>query len=403
MRKYFVLSAMLIATCGMFSSCSSDSDDGGTTGPAKTKNMTISIKGTPANMQKATGAVTPDTGNDLTEGTVQNLIIAIFDDQGAVDNIQSIDAPSFTNGTSEQNITYTCSTPTIVVVANAPKADFATATTLTTFKAVAAKLNNTTGTYSAGAFTAAPNTTDGQKGEFLPMMGQTSTISGTAPDYTASVNISRLVARVAIGRIASDFSANVTYSGYTLTIDQIFMYNVRTSMPFNGTVAASPVLYDGGLDWNALPAATTGTTTLTHSASGGYLAYLGTENLSDEGVVGKSVPYNTVHYYYVFPTLATDVVKLVIKATLTNGTDVQHFFYPIKVNVSQTGTTITGAGGTVTDAAGVLAANTTYTLSAVIKNKGVTDPNIDITPTDVTLTVNVQPWAANLTQETTFN
>ena len=74
-------------------------------------------------------------------------------------------------------------------------------------------------------------------------------------------------------------------------------------------------------------------------------------------------------------------------------------YYPIIINKSQSGTTITGASGTGTSN---IARNTTYSIKATIKSIGITDPMEDITPTSLQLTVSVADWALNITQDVTF-
>lgn len=360
---------MLIAASGMFTGCS-NSEDVTDTGPSTPKTLELTIKGSAAT--KTSGDVT-----DGNEATVNNLVVGIFKSDGSVDNIKAFDSPSISSGTGSVKITYTAETPTIVVVANAPKADFNAAKTLTDFKAVAANLDNTTtATYNKdGAFTAVPGTASSvgaQNSKMLPMIGETSTVKNNA----ATVSISRIVSRISINSITADFSSNVTYNGYALKVNEIFLANAHNTVPFNlGT--GSTTLYQGQM------ANTTS-----------YLSYLGS------GTLDAAAPYTTNNYFYVFPSTATDQLKLIIKATLskTGASDVV-CYYPIIVNKAQTGTTIAGENN---ETDGTVDANKTYTLSAVINNVGVSQPTDVITPTDVTLTVNVAGWAANLTQSVTF-
>ena len=82
--------------------------------------------------------------------------------------------------------------------------------------------------------------------------------------------------------------------------------------------------------------------------------------------------------------------------------DEETVYYPIVINKSQSGTTITENGETKTGRTGYLDRNTVYNLSAVIKGKGVSDPSQDIEPADLNLTVTVADWTLTVTQEVVF-
>ena len=47
--------------------------------------------------------------------------------------------------------------------------------------------------------------------------------------------------------------------------------------------------------------------------------------------------------------------------------------------------------------------NTCYNITATIKGKGVDDPDKDIDPATISLTVTVAAWALTITQDVTFN
>jgi hypothetical protein len=370
MKKNILLSAMLIAVCGMFAGCSGDTDSQVKT-DLTPKTLELTIAGSNAGKTRTSG-----TAGD--EAAVNNLVIGIFDaTSGNVDNIKSVDVSPISNGTGTVKVTYTTSSPKIVVIANAPKADFTSATTYAGFKGVAANLDHTTATaYADGAFTDAVgnNTTVGtQKSTMLPMIGEIS--SSDISNGAATVSISRIVSRISISSITTDFSDNVTYKGYTLDINEIFIANAHNSIHFDMTNAAGTMQ---GLTTNETS----------------YLSYLGSGVLSD-----ATAPYTTNHYFYTFPSAAEVKLKLIIKATLKKNAEDQGtvVYYPIVINKAQTGTEISDG-----DKDGKVDANKTYALTAVIKNTGVDDPSKEITPADVTLTVSVSAWAANLTQAVTF-
>ena len=133
------------------------------------------------------------------------------------------------------------------------------------------------------------------------------------------------------------------------------------------------------------------------------------DDLSEAVKVDASTPYTTSHFFYAFPNPSTNLTKtkLVIAGVFDqdgSGTayDEETVYYPIVINKSQSGTTITENGETKTGRTGYLDRNTVYNLSAVIKGKGVSDPSQDIEPADLNLTVTVADWALTVTQEVVF-
>ena len=103
------------------------------------------------------------------------------------------------------------------------------------------------------------------------------------------------------------------------------------------------------------------------------------------------------YYFYVFPHTATTPTKLVIKGTWYNSVAKTYevVYYPIVINHSQTGTTITDNTGNpftpVTDSQ--IDANMQYVLSAEIKAKGVSSPETNITPSAISVALKVTDWS----------
>ncbi len=376
MKKNILLSAMLIAVCGMFAGCAGEEDSQVKT-DLTPKTLQLTIKGTESTR---TAGANPTYGTD-NEAKVNNLVIGIFTGDGAskVDNIMAVDAP---NIITPITITYTTTTPKIVVVANAPKSTFTTATTYEGFIAKTLDLDNTTATYSSGTFTPATTTVDGQNSNVLPMY--TTNVNIDEKAKTATASISRAVARVSIGSITADLTKNVTYSNYTMKVDEVFMYGARKTMNLEGTLSDDS--YQGELATHVNPPLA-------------RLNYLGSGDIS-------GAKYSN-HYYYVFPTNADKELRLVIKATLTDKDDDKKTvtsYYPVVINLYQDGTTIKkGDNVLTTTQTGKVEANKTYDISAVIKNVGVASPDATIAPVNINLTVTVADWAENLTQNVIFN
>jgi hypothetical protein len=121
---------------------------------------------------------------------------------------------------------------------------------------------------------------------------------------------------------------------------------------------------------------------------------------------------NNPYFFYVFPNGATTPTKLIIKgifypkgATESTG---EVMYYPIIINHSQTGTTITDTDGStyVNGAAfskdSQIAANTSYDLSITIQGRGVSTVSQDITPSSATVTMTVANWTSVTYPTNTF-
>lgn len=111
--------------------------------------------------------------------------------------------------------------------------------------------------------------------------------------------------------------------------------------------------------------------------------------------------HQTNYWFYILPNEETTHTALVLEGTFKKNADDtgSTIYYPIIINKSQSGTTITGGSGTGTSN---IARNTTYSIKATIKSIGIADPMGDITPTSLQLTVSVADWALNIAQDVTF-
>ena len=365
----------------LLSSCSSKDDP--TNENVSTRTLTLTISGASYGSTRTAGSTPAD------EAGVKNLTIVVLDGE-AVENITYVKNVQVTGGKITQQITYKASSPKIKVVANVPESTFSGVTTETGFNNALASLDNTTASYTDGVFTPSvgDNTTVGtQKSDILPMVGT----AGTITAGTASVALYRLVSRISLSGITSDFS-NPIYAGYTLKIDEIFLSNV-------------PVESSLSSEWDENGGKTVPTTSSlmqgeTTNATA-YKSYLGS------GVLGyvdaTSSAYTTNHYFYVFPNSSTtSQTKLIIKAKLydASNTDLGTYYYPIVINRSQPGTSF---NETILSHDGTVKANVTYTLNATIKGKGVLNATDDLKPSDISLDVTVSGWSAELTQSVVFN
>lgn len=365
------------------SSCSSEEEI-----PApKTAELSLTISGSQNNTSARS------VGEVGAEGTVNRIAIGIFNSDGSVNTIAEYAFADLTdNGDGSYTATLTCSPGkgcTIAVVANAPSGTFAAVGSKAVFLSKTVDL----------AQTANVGNTD-QISTNLPMSGESAAVDFTANASTdATVSLSRLVARVSLNKVSTAFDPTGQYASATFKITKVFLYNaLKTSKVHTGdasaTIPSSPGYYHGG---------TVSGTTWTEGSD--FIR----DDLSEAVKVDASTPYTTSHFFYAFPNPSTNLTKtkLVIAGVFDqdgSGTayDEETVYYPIVINKSQSGTTITENGETKIGRTGYLDRNTVYNLSAVIKGKGVSDPSQDIEPADLNLTVTVADWTLTVTQEVVF-
>jgi hypothetical protein len=377
----------IIFLAGFTQSCSTDNNAEGN-GGNESKAMTLKIRGASYG--------TRASGAEGTESSVKNLVIAVFDGT-TLENTFVVSSPEVTGNTITKKITYKASTPKIVVVANVPASVFTGVKTADEFNVLTTSLDNTTSAYDAATatFTSAVGDKDNvgtQKSDVLPMIGTASAIDANG---SSSVSLYRMVSRVSIGSIKTAFSEYGPYAGFTFKVEQVYMANVPSA-----STLASEWDANGGGSAAVTSSMVQGLTTNETD----YKSYLGT------GVLDAATPFTTNEYFYVFPNSSTTFstqTKLVIKGQLydKSGALVGTYYYPVVVNRAQTGTDINNSNSS--DAShsgtGTVGANRTYTLGVTIMTKGNTNPDDDLKPTDLSISVTVSDWSSNLTQDVIFN
>ena len=360
MKTKNYLWAMLAATTLSLAACGSEENEN-TEQPQKMEaRFELTLKGTTVNT-RSTGDNLPSADNEKTIGRVA---VAIFDKDGKVIIIQEF--------TQTTGIVVNC-TPgencTGIVVANAPEGHFKGVGTKANFIAKTTDLTQTatelpmSGEIKSGTEDAATTT-------FTLQAGQTSTLSA---------KVSRLVARVAITSIKTNFDAAGQYADATFKAKKIFMHNANTKSTVN-------------------PSNPTGSVPLSGKTDG---TNPGLQNSLDRVI--DATAFTTPYWFYTFAHDATTPTKLVIYGEFdpdgTGSAAAESVYYPVVVNKSQAGTSIGGDSGTDS----TIQPNSTYTITATIKGKGVDDPDKDIDPAIVNLTVKVAGWALNITQDVDFN
>ena len=370
MRTNNYLWAMLAAATLTLTGCGSD--ENGIAEPQlqeKTAQLELRLTGSGVNT-KATGSALPTQAE---ENTLKRFTVAIFNSDNSVNAIQTIT----TNMTSATTINCTPAAGcTGIVVANAPTDNY-----------FAGVLNKTDFLKKTIALA------DAQAKDCLPMSGAVKDGSGnTTFTLSAGSNtgmtaqLLRLVARVSISSIKTAFDPNGQYAAASYELKNIFVRNaMQEAVPGTGGYSTTKM---------GTPAYLTGD----YDKSSGTVAYLAN---SVTPPVDVSTEHKTDYWFYILPNEETTHTALVLEGTFKkNASDAgSTIYYPIIVNKSQTGTTLTGTAGTGTSN---IARNTTYAIKATIKNIGTDDPTGEINPTSLELTVSVANWALDITQDVTF-
>lgn len=355
------------------------------------KSVTLRISGASYGGSRSSG-----TPSD--ESLVNNLIIAVLDGS-TVEDIREIKAPSVSSGSITQEITYRASAPLIRVLANVPASTFTGLTTKAAFDAALADLDYTTGSYSDGTFTPAvgsSSSTGLQESGLLPMAGTAGTVGS---DGTATVNLYRLVSRISLTSVRTDFSSSGPCAGWTFRIDQVYLANVPTRSTFTSEWDTA----GGGI--SAVTSVPCQGETVNVSS---YRSYLGTGVLTDVDATAQAYTGNP--YFYVFPnssTVFSGQMRLEIKGELrdASGTSKGICYYPVVINRSQAGTQISNSnsGDSSHSGSGTVGANRTYALGVTLKTRGATSAEADLNPSDIDLSVTVSGWSSVLTQNVVFN
>lgn len=362
MKKVNCLLAAL--AIGMFTSCTND--EGPEILTEKTAKLEISIAGTSNADSKATGSVLPTV-----EDSIRTIAVGVFNGN-TVNLIRAFSAAEI--AAKKASINVSPGVCTIVVVANVPNGTFGGVNSKPVFYGKMAQLIETA---------SAPSSEGTQMSNNLPMSGQAIDVTLAAGTTVAqTINISRMVSRVSIGSIQTSFDPSGAYKDASLSITGIFLHNAKSACTVNPDQYLTSVIISG--------------------QSGGISSYL-FHTLSQ--TLTNGIAYTTPYWFYTFPNDATTPTKLVIKGLFkTNSSDAGTVvYYPIVVNKTQLGTTLTGGTDGMNRGNSTIGRNTTYTLSATIKGKGTDSADADLEPALLDLTVGVSPWALNITQDVIFD
>lgn len=376
-----------LAFAALASACGSDTETG-CVSVDKTASLRLSISGGNASGHtRATADALPEN-----EATIHRLTVGLFYADGSVNTIVE---PSVTlDGTSGtlavDAILCSPGLCDVIVVANAPEGLFAGVQTKNEFVGKNVGLVQTV--------------RDGQQAsDLLPMSGIGShpVLLEAGKSSSASVSLSRLVARISIASIRSAFSLNHAHA--TFTLDRIFLCNaLETSRVSPGdalqTMPSQPTWLHGG--------------SAVEQPDGSFLWTKGAGFLLNDVTPGDGIPitsdeYNVPYWFYAFANNdASHRTKLVLSGYFdpdgsVGAKEPVYVYYPIVVNQSQTGTIITPSGSAAPTGIGdgTIVRNHDYRIKAVIKGDGESNPGAEITPSGLELTVSVDDWTLKIVQE----
>ena len=384
MNKNYLLIAVLMSV-GMMTSCSSSDTEGNpTVGNPAVVNLNLGIKGTRASSTSAL----PTISNDITtgEGLVNAFMSGLFDANSSTVTINTASQTSITTTTQARKIYVAANT----AYTTADKALFAACTSTTDFAGLKADLSYTTS--ANGQDNSAKNTVNSQQMTGLPMFGKDENCFSsfaTSNSSSITVNLARLVARIDLNSLKSDFASTTTYPNASFTVHEIFMYNVNDVCTDGGSDSQNTGLTESGTIGKCEQTNTSGAI----NTSLNDYAYLSSGALTKAGTGTSPVVYltsTTPFYFYVFPHSSTSPTKLVIKGLFktSSGDAGTELYYPIIINDAAM------SSNPITDN-DVITANHIYQLDVTLKGRGVTDPSQNITPATATVNFTVSGWATS--------
>ena len=392
-----------IATIGILASCVNDQEVTQNTSGKDLVKVSLQLA-TGTATTRAVGALptnTDVTGTDAKESKINRVCVGIFKEDGTTVKIyETTSFNTLVDDPTKVGVSFNTTTDakSVIIAANAPEGWFKNVANKDDFIVQTAGLAYTTS--SDGTSCTAQNSTIGQQSTALPMYSGEETLTGTTSMTTNTpITLTRMVARVAITSITTNFDAAGLYYGASFTPTEVFMYKANTSCNWAAWTTSSPSSLQTGESTTPTGTEINKETKPTVAESPTDYSYLSTGAISSFTSGALSSPY----YFYVFPNSASTPTKLVIKGTWFYNSKYSVVYYPIIINHAQLGTTFGADNPSIpvgtTDSQ--VAANTQYSLTATIKGKGVSSPGSDITPAAISLTVSVNPWNTT-SQDVTF-
>ncbi|MCI1682654.1 MAG: fimbrial protein [Bacteroides sp.] len=391
----------VFATGLLLASCGDSANDPDPQSLPKDAKMSITLQGTP--VSRSTGAALP-SDNDDGEKKINRVAVGIFfsnDNSNKVNTVKEFEADVLS---SNKTPLITCASGTgqkVVVVVNAPANTFVGADgkpkNINTYSDFVAKTVALSGTVETIEGVQQQTSTN------LPMSGEASlSIAAGATISDFSVAVSRLVARVSLSSFKTQFESTGLYPSAEFKITDVFMYKA------NSVSSVEPALdFPTGLG-TPLSGEDTDNEWLKETITGATATGETSENL-----------LTSKYWFYVFANsydaeTSASQTRLVIKGewyekgSATPDAGDGTVYYPVVINQLQPGTEIKdGATPPITEAGskkgdGKVYRNCKYDVSVVIKGKGGSTPDANISPANLNVSIVPAGWSLDLSQTVVF-
>ena len=424
---FFTLAAVAL----WFTSCSSEDVVSGTN-QGKMSSLTLTINTGKSMGSRATDWTADPAGK---ENDINRITVGIFSSDGEkLRTIVELESGTGTdntfkpetNGASTKIVTNSLEDGDLIKVAvNAPKGHFVGIKKASDFQAKSEDA-------SVALLTKADDSKETTKeacNNNVPMYGEgtlTPKTSGDNSVFTVSgdgnkVTVKHMLAKVSLESLGVDFKAGSAYANAEFTPVAAFLINVPDKMNFTTDVWKSDAALLHG--WSAYAASDPTNCTFDYAAAAGntggtgtYAQYLTTENLTSatalSGTTSSSTATSTKAWFYTLPNEKVDDgatntsnTKLVIagKFKENTGSAAEMVYYSLPINATYDASThkyVKPAAGD--GSAFQVCPNQNYKCSVIIRTKGSSNPNINLTPQEAEIKVEVTDFV-DVTQNAEFN
>lgn len=419
----------LAAVALWFTSCSSEDVASGTN-QGKMSSLTLTINTGKSMGSRATDWTTAGpAGTD--ENQINRITVGIFSSDGktlrTIVELGSGDGTkntfkSETNGASTTIVTNSLTDGDLIKVAvNAPKNHFVGIKKASDFQAKSEDA-------SVALLTKADDSQETTKeacNNNVPMYGEGTLTPKNTGDNSVfevsggKVTVKHMLAKVSLESLSVDFKAGSAYANAEFTPVAAFLINVPDKMDFTTNVWNSGASLLHG--WSAYDTSDGTNCTFNYAAgnsgSGTYAQYLTTENLTSatplSGTASSGTATSTAKaWFYTLPNEKVDDgatntsnTKLVIagKFKENTGSAAEMVYYSLPINATYDASThkyVKPANGD--GSAFQVCPNQNYKCSVIIRTKGSSNPNINLTPQEAEIKVEVTDFV-DVTQNAEFN
>lgn len=421
----------LVAVALWFTSCSSEDVASGTN-QGKMSSLTLSINTGKSMGSRATDWTKDPAGN---ENDINRITVGIFSSDGntlrtivelAKGDGKNNTFNSETNGASTTIVTNSLTDGDLIKVAvNAPKGHFFGIKKASDFEAKSEDASVALLTKADGS----KETTKEACNNNVPMYGEGTLTPKTSGDNSVfkvsgdKVTVKHMLAKVSLESLGVDFKAGSPYVNAEFTPVAAFLINVPEKMNFTTDVwnSGAALLYG----WSAYDKSDATNCTFDYTAGntdglGTYARYLTTENLTSatalSGTASSSTPTSTAKaWFYTLPndrvddgTANTNNTKLVIAGKFIENKNAaspkaEMVYYSLPINATYDASSHKyvkpehGEGSVFQ-----VCPNQNYKCSVIIRTKGSSNPNTNLTPQAAEIKVEVADFV-EVKQNAEFN